>query len=181
MKTKLLIGALSAALLVGAPAAALAHDGGDDNGLHIGENADVNAGLHLGQILGVRAHGDGDINGDDDNDGDHGTVEASSIERANADFRSHVAVGTVTAINGSTITIDPVGKDATETITTNSSTVFKAEGSATTSPAIAVGDRVFAVGTTTATSTTQGDTFAASLIAMIGNGLKHLGHFFRID
>jgi hypothetical protein len=57
---------------------------------------------------------------------------------------------------------------------TNSNTVIKGKGdTATTSAALQVGQRVVVVGTTTATST-SGDTFTASIVKILGDGLKHL-------
>jgi len=102
-------------------------------------------------------------------------VDTSAIRERFAEARSHVSTGVVTAIDGSVITINPVGAKATTSIVTDVSTVFKARGEATTSSAISVGSKVFAIGTTTSTSTsTSGDTFVASMVKLIGDGFKHL-------
>lgn len=93
---------------------------------------------------------------------------------------SSVTVGTVVSINGSVFIIDPVGKKSTTTVSTNSSTVFKAKGATTSLSALEVGSKVFLFGTTTASSDTSAS-FSASLVKIIGEGLGHLRfwHWFR--
>lgn len=91
-------------------------------------------------------------------------------------FPRAAAAGTVTSVNGSVFTINPFGPKATTTVTTNGSTIFKVNGSATTSSAVTVGSRVVVVGTTTATSST-GDSITASIVRIITEGLGRLGHF----
>ena len=171
MTTKYIIASGLAGLMLAAPAAlVLAHeDGGAD------ASVKADAGLHLGEIL--KAQFGGDVRKDADNDGD---VDKADVKANVAALRSHVTAGVVTSVNGSGFVIDPVGKKSTTTISTNSSTVFKAKGGATSSAAVQVGSRVFVVGTTTATSS-NGDSFSASLVALIGKGLGHLKfwHWFR--
>lgn len=130
-----------------------------------------NQGLHLGLFI---KHENEDKS-EDKND-DKGVHEGM---KAKMDF-SHVAAGIVTAIDGAIITIDPFGnKTPTTTVTTNSATVFKVGGQATTSSAVKVGSRVFFTGTTTATSSTS-VSFTASVARILGAGFgfwKHLMHW----
>jgi len=84
----------------------------------------------------------------------------------------HLVGGVVTSVDGLTFVIDPFGNKPTTTITTDSATVFDSRG-ATTSAAVAVGSKVLVFGSTTATST-NGDTFAAALVKILGDGWGHL-------
>src|SRR3989344_1246579 len=113
-----------------------------------------------------------------------GTVSGSTVTSASivcmtfhraevAKKRSYVTAGIVTAVNGSTFTIESLGAHPKTIVTTDASTVIKARGGATTTSAIAVGSQVFVLGTTTATSTT-GDSFSASLVRVLGKGFGHL-------
>lgn len=154
MTTKLIAAsALAGVLLMGAPVA-FAHDNGgrgEDKGLTIGQS--IKAEIDL----------------------DHdGKVEKDEREEAKDTLRTHVTAGVVTSINGSTFVIDPKGKQATTTVTTNGSTIFTVKGVATSSSALKVGSKVFLVGTTTATSTVTGDSFTASFVNIMAKGFGHL-------
>ncbi|HVU75887.1 MAG TPA: DUF5666 domain-containing protein [Candidatus Paceibacterota bacterium] len=98
--------------------------------------------------------------------------DTSSLRAKFEEKMSHVTGGIVTAVNGSVFTIDSV-LNPTTTVVTDSNTVIKAKGGATTTAALQVGQRVVVVGTTTATST-SGNTFTASIVKILGDGLKHL-------
>lgn len=91
---------------------------------------------------------------------------------------SHVTGGIVTAVNGATFSIDNL-LNPTTTVVTNSNTVVKGKDGATTTAALQVGQRVIVVGTTTATST-SGDTFTASIVKILGNGLHNLRLWFGL-
>jgi|SRR3989338_7367606 len=112
----------------------------------------------------------------------HGTLSGSTLASASvidmtflrasaAEARSHVRVGIVTAVNGSNFTIESLGSNPKTTVTTDASTVVKAKHDASSSSAITVGSQVFVVGTTTVGTS---DTFAASLVRILGKGLGHL-------
>jgi hypothetical protein len=81
----------------------------------------------------------------------------------------NVVTGKVTAVDGSVITIDPVGKKTSTTINPSASTSVLLKGEATTTSAIQVGSKVAVVGSTTATSET-GDTITASVIRLAHKG-----------
>lgn len=150
MTTKFAIASAAAAVLLAGAPVAFAHENGD-------------SGLHLGAFIKSQLDVDHD-----------GKIEKSERERSDlVDLKSHITVGTVTSINGSTFVVDPVGKKSTTTVSTDSMTVFKVKGEATSSSALAVGSKVFLFGTTTATST-AGDSFSASMVSIIGKGLGHL-------
>lgn len=157
--TKVAIGSLAAALMLAVSPFAFAHskDKGDDNGFRFGSF--------------IKAHLD--VN-------DDGKISKDEREKADlAELRTHLNIGTVTAINGSTFTIDPKGPKSTTTVTTNASTVFTAKGAATTSSALKVGSKVFLVGTTTASSTT-GDSFTASVVNIFAKGFGHMRGWFHL-
>lgn len=173
MKSKLLIVAATAGLLLAAAAPALADEGTAFAQADVSGSANVQdkGGSNLGSFIGAHLgldQKDGDDNGtstDNDNDGHH--VATSTIMKV----RPPVTGGFITSIDGSTFTV--AGKGSTTTVTTDSATVFKAKGGATTSAALSVGERVAVVGTTTASSSV-GDSVTASLVALIGKGLAHL-------
>ena len=88
-----------------------------------------------------------------------------------------VSAGKVQSVNGSSFVVSRSGK-ATTTVVTNSSTLFKVNGVATTSAALSAGSRVIVIGTTTATST-SGNTIEASLVLIFSKFAgfcKHLMH-----
>ena len=100
-------------------------------------------------------------------------LDTTSLRAKFAEKMSHLTGGIITSVSGSIFTIDNV-KSPTTTVVTNGNTVIKGKGNtATTSAALQVGQHVIVVGTTTATSTT-GDTFTASIVKILGDGLKHL-------
>lgn len=140
------------------------HKSGLDRGLHLGQIVHA----RIGAILGHEGRGDGDSDADDV----HAQASASLRAQIKEKF-SHIAAGVVTSVSGSVFIIDPFGPKSTTTVSTNASTAFKVKGEATTSSALHIGSKVFLVGTTTATSTT-GDSFSASLVALIGKGLGHI-------
>jgi len=160
MKTKyVLLSGLVAVLCAGASAVS-AHEGKASTEVR----GEVKTGLHLGHF-GHWYKG---------NSNDKDRIEWRAIWEEKL---SHFKVGVVTSLNGMVFTIDPIGSKSTTTVTTNASTVFKAKGAATTSAALSVGSKVFLMGTTTATST-SGDSFSASLVALIGKGFGHLRAWF---
>ncbi|HVM59004.1 MAG TPA: hypothetical protein VMT80_01605 [Candidatus Paceibacterota bacterium] len=173
MNTKLAFASGLAALLFAAAPAASAHGLGLNIGLGAHADANDRSQVHadgLNLSLGAHAHADADAD-------DHVRATASSTHdswRAKMEESfSHMTLGIVTSITGSTFTIDPVGAKSTTTVSTNSSTVFRAHGAATTSSALAVGAKVLLFGTTTATST-AGDSFSASFVKIFEHGLGHL-------
>jgi hypothetical protein len=100
-------------------------------------------------------------------------LDTTSLRAKLLDKMSHITGGIVTSVSGAVFTVDNL-KSPTTTVVTNSNTVIKGKGdTATTSAALQVGQRVVVVGTTTATST-SGDTFTASIVKILGDGLKHL-------
>lgn len=84
-------------------------------------------------------------------------------------------LGVVTSVNGSTFTIDPIGKNATTTVSTNASTTYRVNGTATTSGALAVGSKVLLMGTTTSDSS-----ISASLVSIFSKGFGFVKHMFRM-
>lgn len=133
----------------------------------VDDSVHTNMGLHLGLGLG------------DDMQARHASSTQARIQ-AREDWRetfasefSHVTAGVVTAVDGAVFTIDPFGNRPTTTVSTNSSTVFKVGTTTSSSSDVKVGDKVFVMGTTTATSTAS-DSFAASVVRILGEGLGHL-------
>jgi hypothetical protein len=98
--------------------------------------------------------------------------DTTSLRAKFVEKMSHITGGIVTSVSGSVFTIDNA-KSPTTTVVTDSNTVIKGKGGATTTAALRVGQSVVVVGTTTATSST-GETFTASIVKIIGDGLKHL-------
>jgi hypothetical protein len=98
--------------------------------------------------------------------------DTTSLRAKLTDTLSHVTGGIVTSVSGSVFTLDSL-KNPTTTVVTDSTTVIKGKGGATSTAALQVGQSVVVVGTTTATSAT-GETFTASIVKILGNGLKHL-------
>lgn len=81
-----------------------------------------------------------------------------------------VAKGTVIQINGDTITLTNK-KMGTTTVATASSTVYRLNGVATTSAALAVGSKVRITGTTTGTTTAS-----ATIVDIVTKGLRFVKH-----
>lgn len=161
-KTKVALAAIIAAAALLLSPVAFAHDGkhdGDKNHDKRGNN-----GLHLGSWFKTRL----DLNGD-------GEISKEEKQRKFAAWRSHITAGTITNINGSVFTIDPVGKKATTTVTINSDTDFKGGDRAD----LEVGGKVVVVGTTTAQSA-DGDSFTASLVKLFANGWGKIGLWFGL-
>ena len=170
----ILASCLASLMLVGAPLA-LAREGG------VGADADTNAKVNMGLHLGSFFRADADARAD---------ARAEFKEERKAEMRerfetwrerwqdkfSHITAGIVTSIDGVLFTIDPFGAKATTTVTTNSDTVFKVKGEATSSSALEVGSKVIVVGTTTASSD-SGDSFTASIVKILGEGWGHLRLF----
>lgn len=147
-----------------------------------GSEHGLKLGFHIGKMIGLnseidhdRRDKDKDRHDDDDRDG----KTKAEIRAEMAARLSHITGGIVTAVNGSIFTIDPFGNKSTTTVTTDSSTVFKTKGSATSTSALTVGSKVLVMGTTTATST-SGDAFTASLVKFIGEGFGHLRFWFGL-
>lgn len=86
----------------------------------------------------------------------------------------HATVGVVTAINGSTFTISPVGHKATTTVSTDSATAFRADGQATSSGALQVGSHVALIGTSTSDTS-----IAASMVSIFTKGFGFFKHFLH--
>lgn len=84
------------------------------------------------------------------------------------------AGGTVTSVNGSTLTIKPYGTKATTTITTDASTIYRLNGNTASSSALTVGSKVFVNGTTTSDTS-----IAASIINIFSQGWGFIKHLFR--
>lgn len=166
MTTKILFATVLAGMLSFVAPAAFADEGGHGD-------AGVNLGLHVGQLVSVRAHGQGHAEADGDKDDARATTTASS----STGFFDHVTAGIVTSVSGGIFTIDPFGPDSTTTVTTDASTTFRGKGHATSTAPLSVGSRVIVVGTTTATST-SGDTFTAAIVKILGHGFGHLRAFF---
>lgn len=86
----------------------------------------------------------------------------------------NLRAGIVTSVSGNGFTMTRFGTGTAATVSTNSSTVVKVNGQATTSAAITPGSAVIVVGTT---STTTADTFAGSVVHVITKGFGWLKHF----
>ncbi len=174
-----LAGSAAALLLASAPMLASAH------GVSASAKASAKADLHAQGGLGFIAS---IFHGDRDHDGDRsdGELEIKMKKKFMASSTHptkgmHAAVGVVTAINGSTFTIDPVGNRASTTVSTNSTTVFRLNGNATTSSALEVGSRVALIGmpasSTGATSSPQAS-IEASVVSILNKGFGFFKHFF---
>ncbi len=87
--------------------------------------------------------------------------------------RDSFGIGVVTSIVGNTFTLGPVGNNGTTTVTTNATTSYRIGGQATTSGALSVGQLVILRGAATANQT-----FAASLVQILGGSFDFLKHFF---
>ncbi len=87
-----------------------------------------------------------------------------------------VKLGTVTAINGSIVTLSNFGSQGSTMVTTNTSTNYKVNGTAASSSALTVGSHVWIYGTTSATSSAS---MNASLVVVITEGLNWLKHFWN--
>jgi hypothetical protein len=96
-------------------------------------------------------------------------------DRTGKVFR-HVQIGTVTAINGSTVTLSNFGSQGSTVVNTNSATTYKVNGAATSSSALTVGSHVWVYGTSTATSTAS---FNASLVVIVTEGLNWIKHLWK--
>ncbi|MDB5238528.1 MAG: hypothetical protein JWM46_798 [Candidatus Kaiserbacteria bacterium] len=83
--------------------------------------------------------------------------------------------GVVTSVNGSSFTVTPIGRNATTTVTTNGSTSYLVNGTASTSAALTVGSRVLIVGTTTSDTS-----ISASLVSIFSKGFGFVKHMFHI-
>ncbi len=82
-----------------------------------------------------------------------------------------VGAGTVTSINGSTFTFKPFGTKATTTVSTASTTLYRVNGEATTSAALAVGSNVVLAGN--ANSDTS---IAATIVGIFSRGFGFFKH-----
>lgn len=134
-------------VLFGAPSFAAAHEAKTEADVR----AHADAGLHLGHLRAALRHG----------------------TAAQGARLVHVTAGVITSIDGSAFTINPFGPAATTTVTTDSSTVFKARhGHATTSAALAAGTRVVVLGSTTGSA--DSETFTASVVRIFADGWAHL-------
>ena len=115
----------------------------------------------------------------------HGTLSGSTVTASaivDKSYAKHVLssidslrAGIVTAVSGTGLTLQPFGAQSTTSISTNSSTTVYMKGGATTTGAIATGTNVLAFGTT---STSTPNTFVASVIVVLGQGLLYLKDLF---
>lgn len=146
----------AALLLVASPMLASAHN--DKSGtMSMKLNIEERVGAHEGR-------NDDDIGMHDE----HKHVR-SSIASTTKSMRA--TVGVVTAINGSTFTISPVGHKATTTVSTNSTTIFRANGHATSSNALQVGSRVALIGAPTSDTSIN-----ASMVRIFTRGFGFFKH-----
>lgn len=106
-------------------------------------------------------------------------LDLTLLKELAAERMSHFTAGVVTNVSGSVFTIDPRGDKDVTTVTTDGSTIFKVNGQTATSGALAVGSKVFLVGTTTATSTSA-DAFSASIVHIFTEGFKHLKRWLNL-
>jgi hypothetical protein len=155
----------AAVLLAAAPLLASAHNTNVSANAGAQVQTHSDNGLHLGiiaSLFGKNHDGDKDA---DKNEGHK--VTASSTTNAT------VRVGTVSAVNGSAVTLTGFfgRKHATSTVSTASSTVYKVNGQATTSSALTAGDHVLITGTTTANGT-----FTASIVNIFTRGWGFFKH-----
>lgn len=90
-------------------------------------------------------------------------------------FRAFSA-GIVTAINGAAVSLSNFGSNGSTTVTTNTATAYRVNGSTASSGALTVGSHVLVLGTSSATSTTS---FNASIIVILTEGLNWIKHFWR--
>lgn len=115
----------------------------------------------------------------------HGTLSGSVVTATSIVDKSFakqllsgidsLRAGIVTAISGTGLTLQPFGANSTTSISTNGSTTVYMKGGATTTGAIATGTNVLAFGTT---STSTPDSFVASVIVVLGQGLQYLKDLF---
>lgn len=158
---------IAALLLMSAPVAS-AHDIEADAGLN----------LKLGHAVRTEVRADAKAQRTSDGDPRWSKEEFAQWREDMKDKFSHFAVGVVTSIDGAILTLDPWGNKATTTVTTDSDTVFKTKsGTSTDISDVEVGSKVLVVGTTTATSS-DGVSFTASIVKVIGEGFGHLRFWF---
>lgn len=174
----LLASSTAAVLLASAPLLASAHEGSATADVSANANVheDSNSGLHLGSLFhfgSATGAGDHDSDNDGDMDSEKNEHEHTASTTKFAD-RMHATVGVVTAINGSSFTISPIGHKATTTVSTDSSTSFRADGQATTSGALQVGSHVALIGTTTSSTS-----ISASVVSIFNKGFGFFKHFFH--
>jgi hypothetical protein len=168
--TTVLAGSTAAMLLAAAPLLASAHEAVISANAQAQAEAHSNNGLHLGILASIFGKGH-DNDGDSDNNDDNRPATTTQPHAP----RTHAEVGIISSIEGSTFTLIPLGhKHATTTVSTASTTVFHADGEATSSSALKVGSRVAIVGTTTASST-----ITASMVNIFTHGFGWLKHFFH--
>jgi hypothetical protein len=79
--------------------------------------------------------------------------------------------GVVTSVNGSTFTYTPYGTNATTTVSTASTTVYRVNGEATSSAALQVGSNVVLAGTTNSDTS-----IAASIVGIFTRGFGFFKH-----
>ncbi len=96
-------------------------------------------------------------------------------DRTGKVFQS-LKLGTVTAINGSAVTIANFGSSGSTVINTNTATKYKVNNTAATSSSLVVGSQVWVYGTSTATST---QSVNASLIVILTDGLNWFKSFWK--
>ncbi len=101
-------------------------------------------------------------------------VNITEIKNEWREKAAHAKAGVVTAISGSGFTIEPFSLDSALSITTDSATLFKQNGEATTSSALAVGSRVMLSGTSTGSTS-----FSASIVEIFTKGFGHMKHWFK--
>lgn len=161
-------GAVAFSLLIMATPA-LAHSRVSVNSSIKGDN---NPGLHLGSTL--RISGDRDDDKERKNDDKEDRKDDRKADRQA--FLSAIGAsgaGVVTSVSGSTFTLKSRGTNSTTTVATNTSTIYKVNGVATTSSALSAGSKVIVFGTTSPTGIT------ASLVSILNVGRGFLKHLFH--
>lgn len=98
--------------------------------------------------------------------------------RASSNLGLNALVGVVTSIGTSSFTIDPVGAEATTTVEFTSDTEFMKKHVETSLSSLLLGSHVLVKGTTTAESSTEGDTFVAELVKIFEKGFGNLKFWF---
>jgi hypothetical protein len=143
----------------------------DENVSVTGDNGD----WHLGAFISALPHltVNADLNENDNDRDDSGTSTATSTHMKQP-FTGTVEVGTVSSVNGSSITLLPAinlngTSSASTNVVTNSSTKFKGVSS---TASLTAGENVVIVGTT---STSTPNTIDASIVVL----LQNIGHFFH--
>lgn len=182
MYTKFIAGLGIAGMLLASAPIAMAHERGDDDvRANVSTQVKTDNGLHLGWFLGKHNGGDDrDSKRDDKRIERHGTSTGTSTKprhdnNQRARVNGNVVGGVVTSVSGNTFVI---GGKGTTTVTLASDAKVVSRDGSTTTAAITTGTKVIAFGTTTATST-NGNTFTASVVIVFNKAMGHLKHWLR--